>query len=186
MAVLNIIASDKSETVKTLQPLLLNAPKPEDAQVDIKKQEEFETFLLWFSMPSFFRKPPRDRKTGFQPQPREFCESLGVEDEKLLELCEIPTQSAFAEKYGVSIDTLTDWKKKIRERDLLGDLRMWAEPMMKNVMMAHYNQCIRGGLPEHFKLFYQVIGQWNEKVNIDIRKRTIKTVEVNVIHSNKA
>lgn len=173
--------SEKKAIAKTPQPVVLKLPPP----TFIVKQKEFDAFTAWLAIPPLFKRPPVDKKTRQRPEVRDFLEAIGVNDDKLIELAEITTQQMFAEKYAVSMDTLTDWKKKIFEKDLLGELADWARPLMGNVLMAHYNQCIRGGLPEHYKLFYQIVGGWSEKMSLNISKREIKTVNVHVIHSNK-
>lgn len=177
MAKLSVIAPIRTEKAPAIEPV------KHDPVLDreIEKTFEFEMFLLWESIPSFFKNPPADKKTGNKPEPRPFCEAMGIDDERILELCEIPTASAFGIKYGVHRDTLTDWRKIIRNRDLLGDLREWASPLTRNVLMALYNQCLRGGLPEHYKLWLQSVAQFSEKSVIDINKRVIKKVVIEVL-----
>lgn len=177
--------TEKKTVVKPITVVLKAAGVPEKAKLPVEKTFEFEMFLIWDSIPSFFKNPPTDKKSKLKPSVQEFCESMGIEDETVLELAQIQTATAFAEKYGVSKDTLTDWRKLIRERDLLADLASWTRPLTRNVMMSLYNQCLRGGLPEHYKLWLQTVAGWSEKSLIDIRKRTIKTVRVEVLHKTQ-
>lgn len=171
--------SEKKDIVRSLPPVVLKQPPPSW----IVKKKEFDIFTAWLAIPPLFKRPPVDKKTRQRPPVRDFLEAIGVNDDTVVALAEITTQNQFAEQYGVSIDTLTDWKKKIFEKDLLGELAEWARPLMSNVIMAHYNQCIRGGLPEHYKLFYQIVGGWSEKMSLNISKREIKTINVNVVHN---
>lgn len=154
---------------------------PIDVPLSMTKPKEFEAFVLWCSIPVFFKRPPRDKKTGEKPTVREFLYSMGIEDDRVIELAELDTQKAFGDRFEVNEHTLVEWKQKMRERDLLADLGAWIEPLTRNVMMAHYNSCIRGGLPEHYKLWYQVAAKWSEKTQVDVNKRTISVVKVHIV-----
>lgn len=173
MAKLAIVSPNESE-----KPFAIEKPAE---QLPVVKKEEFEAFVLWCSIPVFLKRPPRDKKTGHTPEVREFCESLGIEDERVFELAELKNQNEFAARFDLSIDTLTDWKKLILERDLLGDLQTWAKPLSRNVLMSLYNNTLRGGLPEHYALWFKLAAGWSDKLNVDIRKRVIKTVRVEIV-----
>lgn len=150
-------------------------------ELGIEKQKEFAAFVLWLSIPAYFKRPPQDRKTKQSPSVRDFCEQMGVEDDVLIELAELRTQEAFCEHFDVNKDTLSIWKEKAKANNMIADILQWAQPMTRNVVMSHYNSCIRGGLPEHYKLWYQFVAGWSEKSQIDIRKREITTIEYEII-----
>jgi transposase-like protein len=140
--------------------------------------DQFAKFVMWCSVPSLLRYPPAN-KGGSRPTPREFAENMGIEDEAVLELIEIKTQTEFAAKYGVDQKTLYNWKQKMQERDVMADLRQWAKPLTRNVALSLYNKAIRGGLPDHYKLFFQIVNGWSEKIRID--KREIKAVRIEIV-----
>ena len=184
MAKLNVVGVEKGEKSKPIEPepvKLLPAPKITKEDLPVYKEDEFEIFLAWYSVPAFFRHPPIDKKSRQRPSVRDFCESIGVDDEQTILLAEIPSMSAFAETYKVHINTLTDWRKLIHERDMLQDIRTWAKPLTRNVMMSLYNACLRGGLPDHYKLWLQSVADYSEKTQIDIRKRQITTIEYEIV-----
>jgi hypothetical protein len=52
-----------------------------------------------------------------------------------------------------------------------------------NVVFSLYNKTIRGGLPEHYKLWFQVIAKWSEKIHIE--NRVIRTINLRVIEGPK-
>ncbi len=145
---------------------------------NLKHPEEFKAFALWLSMPPLMRKPPRD-KNGNTPTVREFCEQMGIDDEEAIGLISIRTQGEFAEKYGISETTISTWKKAIKKRDIMDDIRVWANELNSNVVFSLYNKTIRGGLPEHYKLWFQVIARWSEKLRVD--HRVIRTINFRVV-----
>jgi len=155
----------------------------EAAALETTRPDIFAAFILWSTVPSLLRYPPKN-KDGTKPTPREFAESMGIEDEEILKLIDIKTQGQFAEKYGIGDSTVYRWKKKAAERDVLMDIRKWAQPLTRNVILSLYNKAIRGGLPDHYKLFLQAIPGWSEKIRID--QRTIKKVIVEVVDARDA
>jgi hypothetical protein len=108
---------------------------------EIIKEEEFRKYVLWKSLPYPFKHPPKSIN-GNRPTPLEFAVSMGLDDDEILELIQIPTQQAFAERFGVSEEVTTDWNKKIAKRDMLGDIREWALKLSKNVLTAMYNNAL--------------------------------------------
>ena len=146
--------------------------------IALRRPDVFAAFVLWSTVPSLLRYPPKN-KDGSRPTPREFAESMGIEDEDMLAMVDIKTQTMFAEKYGVDPKTLWAWKKKMASRNVLEDIRQWAQPLTRNVILSLYNKAIRGGLPDHYKLFLQAIPGWSEKIRID--KRTITKVVIETV-----
>lgn len=169
--------------IETKKVEAIGIEKHENGTPVIEKREEFEAYLAWKSIPSLLRYPPRDKHTKTIPEPRAFALSMGIDDEATLQLIEIKTQAEFADRFKLDQGTLTRWNKLIEERDLLADLRAWAKPLTKNVTMALYNSTLRGGLPGHYELWFKVVNEWSDKLNIDIRKRVIKTVKIEVVDS---
>lgn len=145
-----------------------------------ENQETFAKYVAWKTMPSLLRRPPKN-KDGTTPDMEEFAASLGIDDPEQTALLMIRTQSEFAEKYDIHPDTLTDWNAKVKERDLFADLREFALPLHKNVMLSLYNKTIRGGLPEHYALWFKVFAQWSEKMQIDLTKRTVRTIRYEIV-----
>jgi hypothetical protein len=124
----------------------------------------YEVYALWRSLPvSILSQVSRD----------ELVNRFGIDDENVANLVQIKTQTAFAEKYDLSIDTLTDWNKKIREKDPLIEARQWALSLTKNVVLSLYNHAIRKGNAELYKLFFKVVNEWQEKIKIDPVKGTV-------------
>lgn len=137
----------------------------------------YETFCVWRSLPAFFKYPPKD-KSGVQPTPQQFAESMGVDDPSILELLDIRTMGDFAERYKVSRDTLTDWGKTLKSRDSLNDLRSWAKALSKNVLMALYNTAMRKGFAQEVKLYFQLIEGWEEKTKHEVEHKGIEVIRI--------
>lgn len=176
MGKLTVIGVKRSENVAPIATVL---PASDD-RLELQKPWEFQQYVLWCNLPSYLKRPPKDKK-GNQPTALDFCMSMGIEDPAILELAQIPTNVEFSAKYGVHINTLTRWRREIGERDLISDIRQWAEPLTKNVAMSLYNATLRGGLPQHYELWFNFVNNWNKKISVDVRKRVIKTVTVRVV-----
>lgn len=146
----------------------------------LRHPEEFKAFSLWLSLPSFMRRPPK-AKDGTVPTVRDFAEKMGFDDEEAIAFLEIKTMQEFAEKYNVHPNTLTAWKKAVRKADPFSDIREWANDLNRNVIFSLYNKAIQGGLPEHYKLWFQVVAGWSEKVQHD--HRVIRTVNLRVLEA---
>jgi len=77
------------------------------------KESEYQTFLLWYSIPAVVRKlwdnVDKTGKTG-----KTSLKEIGYDvDDPVFELLvTLKTQKEFAKAFNVSEDTLTDWKKR--------------------------------------------------------------------------
>lgn len=141
-------ALDNKSTVQTTEkPLVL----PENEEV-------FATYALWKSLPiPILKNMTREQIT----------DKMGIDDEIILDLIEIPTQKVFAERYNLHHDTLSDWNNKIRIRDPLFEAKGWARGLAKNMVLSMYNHAIRKGNPLLMKLFFQVANDWQEKSTVE-------------------
>ena len=121
----------------------------------------YDVFCLWKSLPPFLIKPSKIILK--QDTVQQFYEKMGIDDERMLSLLKIKTQNQFAKKFGVCIETLSDWNKRIYDegRDDFSDTRRMFNKMTKNVMLAHYNKAIRKFDPYTGELWYKVVAGWN-------------------------
>lgn len=175
LQILGVMHSDKPQPIE----------KSQEQKLEIKRQWEFQQYVLWCNIPSFLKMPPTDKK-GNKPTPEDFCRSMGIEDENIIELAKLRSSAEFSKRFGIHENTLIQWRRKIGERDLLTDIRAFAEPLTKNVVMSLYNQTLRGGLPQHYELFFNFVNSWSKKINIDVRKRVIKTIKVEIVDPQHA
>lgn len=124
----------------------------------------FELYALWRSLPVSILS---------QVSEEELADRFGFDDPIVIDLVKIRTQTAFAERYNIHIDTLSDWNKRIRERDPLIEARSWAIGLTKNVVLSLYNHAVRKGNAELYKLYFKVVNEWQEKIKIDPIKGTV-------------
>lgn len=137
----------------------------------------YETYILWRSLPAFFKNPPIDKK-GNRPTPQEFCETIGIDEPAILDLVTIRSQQEFSERFDVNKDTLTRWNKTIAGRNTLNDLRAWATSLSKNVLMALYNNAVRKGMSFEAKLWFQLVEYWEEKQKLSHSYEGVKAITI--------
>lgn len=120
-------------------------------------EEIYEKYALWKSLPIvMIRKMDRAKINA----------EVGIDDDEILDLCEIHSQGEFAAKYQLSRFTLTDWNKKIAERDPLYEAKGWARHLAKNMIFSLYSHAIKKGDAFLYKLFFQIVSDWNEKQTV--------------------
>lgn len=134
---------------------------PENKDVSIRKQREFDLYCIWKSLPPIIISPNKETVD-------ECLDRLRIDDPMIRELANIRTQGQFAEKYGVSQDVLPDWNKLIVKRDTLADIRVWAKSLSKNVMMSMYQNAMSNDVKGYKdrENFLKVIEGWSEKLDL--------------------
>lgn len=126
--------------------------KPKRTQEDYDAL--FEVYATWKSLPvTMLRTFSRDQIRN----------NMNVEDEDVLDLMEIPTQKAFAEKFDIEESTLSGWNKKVKDRDPLAEVKKWSQGLVKNMMLSLYTNAMKKGDAFLYKLFFQVANEWSEK-----------------------
>ena len=134
-----------TELETNANPIDVVPPKVFTAE-DPYLKNEFNTYVMWKVMPRYFKYPP-PKKVGrtFETQTTsEFLETHGIDDDMIMELAEIKTQKDFAQKYGVAETTLVIWNRTIEKRNILDDVKKWAQRISKNVVLAMYNNSLSG------------------------------------------
>lgn len=134
-------------------------PKKSETEVPFNpyKGQEYRLFLIWRSL-------PMEIKVGGRP----YLEKAGVDDEDLMALAECRTQSQFAEKFGVSIDTLTDWKNKTVPPEYEAvDWRHWAKQLTTSVVALLFEGIQKDKDAPRIKLWLQAVDGYVEQSNIN-------------------
>lgn len=158
-----------------------------EREPSFRRLDAFEAYALFRSMPTPLRYPPKDKSSGYRPTPREFALSLGIEDESVIALLELKTQKNFAEHFGITEQTLGRWNKILAKRGVLDDARKWANPLSSNVLFGLYRQIMGGkALPQHYRLWFEVVCGWRTKKDDARPKRTIKKIVVEVVDPRSA
>jgi hypothetical protein len=135
-------------------------PKDSETIKNPVRQDLYDTYVLWKTLPLIFKR-----------QGRQFVQDkLQIEDETILELCEISSQTEFAEKYKVHRDTLTDWNKLIKKRDEFSNIRAWLQPMLKNVVLSAYNVALKSDPKANAdrRMLMEFAG-WKPEVGVNIK-----------------
>lgn len=134
-------------------------PKKSEPEVVFNpyKGQEYRLFLIWRSLPMEIKK-------GGRP----YLEAAGIDDEDLLALSDCRTQSQFAEKFGLSIDTLTDWKRKAVPPEYEAiDWRTWAKQLTTSVVALLFEGIQKDKDAPRIKLWLQAVDGYVEQSNIN-------------------
>lgn len=123
------------------------------------KGQEYRLFLMWMSLPVTLR--------GISS---EDAELRGVKDPELMELIQLKTHGDFAKRFGISMDTLTDWKKKpVPDEFKMIDWRYWAKEFTPEVV-HHLLEGIRTNKKaDAIKLWLQTVDGFVEETNVNNR-----------------
>ena len=126
----------------------MTIPMPKYAKNQgVRKTQDFETYALWKSLPSFLRG-----------QPRHVLEKLGIDDEIALSLLEIRTQTQFAERFGIKdLATLTDWNKRLEDDGMVSRINAWARKLTPNVIFALYRTARKYGKAADVKAWFEIV-----------------------------
>lgn len=121
------------------------------------KGQEYRLFLIWQSLPVTLR--------GISV---EDAESRGVKDPELVELIQCRSMGDFAERFGISRDTLTDWKKQPVPEELQQiDWRYWAREFTPEVV-HHLLEGIREKKKaDAIKLWFQAVDGFVEETAVN-------------------
>ena len=115
---------------------------------NVYKKQEFESYILWRSMPSILRG-----------QPKHVIEKLGIDDELAMSLLDIKNQTEFAKRFGIKdLGTLTEWNKRINEDGgLMKDIVSWAKKLTPNVISALYREATKSGRAAEIKAWMEIV-----------------------------
>jgi hypothetical protein len=112
------------------------------------KKREFESYVLWLSMPSVLRG-----------QPRHVLERMGIDDEVAVSLLDIRSQAEFARHFGIKDPgTLSDWNRRIEaEGGLMRHIRTWAGRLTPNVVSALYRETTKTGRAAEVRAWMDIV-----------------------------
>lgn len=113
------------------------------------KEKEFKTFMIWLTLPSVFLGKPDN-----------VIEQLGINDEEAKALMQIKNMSQFAEKYKVRNTTLTEWRKKITNEEMIDNSKDFFKRLSKNIYASFYRATLKHGDAQRVRLWEEM---FNEK-----------------------
>ena len=116
-------------------------------RLTVYKKQDFSSYILWKSLPSFLKG-----------QPRVVLEKFGISDEIVFSMLEIKTQTEFANRFGIKdLGTLTDWNKRIEKDGLLTSVNSWARNLTPNVIFALYKNVSKHGKAQEVRAWFELI-----------------------------
>jgi hypothetical protein len=113
----------------------------------VYKKQDFDSYVLWKSLPSILRG-----------QPRQMLEKFGIDDNTSISLLEIKTQAEFAKRFGIKDPvTLSDWNKRIEKDGLITSINAWARKLTPNVTLSLYKAITKNGKASEVKAWYEIV-----------------------------
>lgn len=169
----------KRTNIKSLD-IVRTVPKKSEKQPVFNpyRGQEYRLFLIWRSL-------PMEIKNGG----RAYLEKAGIDDEDLMAIAECKTQIQFAEKFGLSIDTLTDWKRKPVPPEYEAiDWRVWAKQLTQSVVALLYEGIQEDKDASRIKLWLQAVDGYVEQSAIqgNVSVETLNGVRSLVEKMNEA
>ena len=157
----------KSKTVKNRS----GEEDKKEEENNLILEKEYEAFIKWWALPSLLRRATEERldSYGFTP------------DDIPDEFQNIKTQTDFAKKFSVSVDTLTDWKKRKDFWDRVKkETKEWVRGRTPNVILGLYQTAVREGNAAEVKFWMQYVEGWVEKGKIELEGELNQKVEVSI------
>lgn len=126
----------------------MNNEMPKNAKNQgVYRTQDFESYVLWKALPSFLRG-----------QPREVLEKFGINEDIVIDLLEIRTQTEFAKKFDIKdLATLTDWNKKLENEKVIPQIHKWARKLTPNVIFALYRTATKQGKASEVKAWLEIV-----------------------------
>ena len=125
----------------------MNEETSKDNGRGVYKKQDFTSYVLWKSLPSFLKG-----------QPRITIEKFGITDELAIDLLSIKNQTEFATRFGIKdLGTLTDWNKRIEKEGLLTSINSWARNLTPNVVLALYKNVSKHGKAQEVRAWFEII-----------------------------
>lgn len=113
----------------------------------VYKTQDFESYAMWKSLPSFLRG-----------QPRQVLEKFGIDEEIAISLLEIKTQAEFAKRFDIKDpSTLTDWNKRLEKEGTISRIHEWARKLTPNVIFALYRNVSKNGKAAEVKAWIEIV-----------------------------
>ena len=121
------------------------------------KGQEYRLFLIWRSLPVTLRGISSEQ-----------AEERGIKDPEIMELIQLKTQGDFAERFQISMNTLTDWKNKpVPDEFQMIDWRYWAREFTPEVV-HHLLEGIREKKKaDAIKLWFQTVDGFVEETAVN-------------------
>lgn len=144
---------------KTTKTKRQKTAKIEDRKKEIDKEKgvyktaEFQTYIIWKSLPAMLKGANRAT-----------LEKFGIDDELSISMLEIKTQTEFAKRFKIKIGTCTEWNKILIDENLIyGSIKRWAKMITPNVIMALGKIAMKTGKAPEVMAWLKIIEGFNDK-----------------------
>jgi hypothetical protein len=144
--------------------------------LNISKQKEYETYVMWKSLPSIL-----------YGQEEKKLSRLGL-DETTMELLKIKTQTEFAYRYKLALSTLSGWNQnEDLGKRVSAARKKWAKGLTSNVMGAFYEKILKHGDAGRVELWFKLNEDYREKIQIgnDKADKILDAIAASIDKNNK-
>lgn len=136
--------------------------KKAEQKAEVKEREkkhpnEYKMFSVWLTLPRMILG-----KTD------EEYDKMGIDDPVYRELLSIRTQKQFAEKVGVSEDTITAWRKELSGMKNDKDMHSFFDQFTKALLLSFYREQMRRPTPQGIETWYEIIKDRKKNLNINL------------------
>jgi len=138
-------------------------------QSGVYKTAEFQAYVIWRSLPAMLRGG--SAKT---------LKKFGIDDDLSMSMLEIETQTEFAKRFKIKIDTCTEWNRIISDKNLINEsIHRWAKMITPNVIMALGKTAMRTGKAPEVIAWQKLVEGWEEKskMGIDASPELLKILD---------
>lgn len=135
------------------------AIKPLDNSFKPENEYVYRMWLIWRSLPK-----------GMKKGGKKYLERVGIDDDIMMELAPLRTQTAFCHHFEISPNTVADWQRRDIPPEYADlDWRVWAKKFGTQVMEKLWEGIEERKDPQSIKLYMQLIGEYTEtsKVQVD-------------------
>lgn len=112
-------------------------------------------FKMWLSIPNTFRNMPDG-----------VSDKMGIEDETIMELMKIKTQSDFGKEFGVVAQTMVDWKHEWAENGEFAATKTFFRKLTKNMIGALYRKALIEGDAQRAMAWMKIVEDWTEQFGV--------------------
>ncbi|MCK5122552.1 MAG: hypothetical protein KAQ87_00140 [Candidatus Pacebacteria bacterium] len=146
-----------TKTKRQITAKIRDRAKEIDEEKSVRKSAEFQTYIIWKSLPAMLKGVNRAT-----------LEKFGIDDELSILMLEIKTQTEFAKRFKIKIGTCTEWNKILIDENLIyGSIKRWAKMITPNVIMALGKTAMKTGKAPEVMAWLKIIEDFKDKSEAD-------------------
>lgn len=129
------------------------AIKNEDA---IRKRHVFDAYITWYSIPAVIKTMKKEDR--FKMNLNSYAE----------ELIEIKSKTDFSKRFKVDLDTLKNWERTTKWKEVDNAMKGWLKMLTSNVRTKLYQSIMKDGKAPEIKLFEQIVNDFSERSSVNM------------------